>query len=189
MKSSTAIVLILISVGLYYTFTMNEWGKTDALKAQASSYKQVLDNVCSLRMKRDQLLDRYKAIPQTQLDQLEKILPNNVDTVTLALDLDSMASKYGISIKSVSTSTTDPNPSLNTGAIATDQTAPTMPYQIVYVNLQFTSNYDNFRKFLGDIEKSLRVIDPRSVSFKVGQSTTGSNLYDYNISIQTYWTK
>ncbi|MBX4189361.1 type 4a pilus biogenesis protein PilO [Candidatus Parcubacteria bacterium] len=181
MKNSTAFILFLISVGLTYTFTMPEWAKIAELQAQASSYRSVLDNVKNLEAKRDQLLVQYKNIPPEQIAQLEKILPNNVDTVSLALDLDAIASHYGISLKSVQTSTSNQaNPD-----IFNVEGAPSAPYETVDVAIQFTSTYDNFRKFMADVEKSLRIIDVQSVEFKVG----ANNLYDYKVSIQTYWTK
>jgi Tfp pilus assembly protein PilO len=184
MKNSTAFTLLLISVGLFYTFTMPQWAKIGGLQAQADTYKSVLANVSELEAKRDQLLVQYKNIPPAQIAELEKILPDNVDTVTLALNLDSIASHYGISLKKVET-TTQPPGSQSGNAVVLASDTSSSPYQTVYVNFEFISTYDNFRKFIGDLEKSLRIVDIQSVSFKVGTN----NLYDYTVSVQTYWTK
>ena len=185
MKNSTAIVLILIAVGVFYTFTSPQWAKIGALKAQAQNYNDILARVKSLEAKRDSLLAKYNNIPKDRLAQMQKILPDNVDTVNLAVNLDSIASKYGISIKKVETSTIDPTGN-NGGIIATDgSTGGGQGYQTVFVKIAFTSNYDNYRKFLSDIERSLRIIDIQDVGFKVGQN----NLYDYDVSLKTYWTK
>ncbi len=185
MKTSTAFILLLISVGLFYTFTMPRWDKIGDLQAQAATYKNVLDNVTVVEAKRDELYAQYKNISPEQLAQIEKVLPNTVDTVTLALNLDAIAAHYGISIKSVQTSTNDPN-DIQSSVIIDPAAAPAFPYQTVYVNFEIVSNYDNFRKFLGDIEKSLRIIDIKSIAF---QATGDNKLYNYHISVQTYWTK
>ncbi|KKW01839.1 MAG: hypothetical protein UY36_C0015G0007 [Parcubacteria group bacterium GW2011_GWA1_49_11] len=99
----------------------------------------------------------------------------------LALDLDGMASRYGISIRSVKTSTatqsTDPSQIVLPGQ------APT--YEKVEVTFNFISNYQNFKLMLADIEKSLRIMDVKSASFQ----TQDSGLYDYLISADTYWLK
>ncbi len=185
MKNSTAFILLLISVGLFYTFIGPQWQDVQALQIQEASFSTALDNVNTLVAKRDQLLAQYKNIPPEQIDQLSKILPNNVDTVNLALDLSTVAALYGISIKSVETSA---NSQLSAGnninASAVDATA-VAPYQTVFVTFTFTSTYDNFRKLLNDLEKSLRILDVQEVAFKTGTN----NLYDYRVSIETYWTK
>jgi Tfp pilus assembly protein PilO len=180
MKNSTALILILISVGLFYTFIMPEFSHVQNLRVQAGSYNDVLSNVTDLSQKRDELLLKYNAIPKDQLANLEKILPSNVNVVELALNLDAIASKYGISIKDVKTIDEK-----------SDQTATTIKtpsssgYQKVNISFIFVSNYANFRKFIADLEQSLRIIDVKTISFE----TADSGFNEYQIQIQTYWLK
>lgn len=181
MKSSTAFILILISAGLFYTFIMPEYDKIQALRAEAAQYKDVLGNVSDLSQKRDQLLLKYNAIPQSDIDNLEKILPDNVNVVELALDLDSIAGKYGISIKDVKTVD---DAQANTTAV---KTPPTGPYQKVDIDLSFITSYSNFRKFERDLEQSLRLIDVKSATFDVSDSGLNSGLEEYQMEIETYW--
>ncbi|MDB5194687.1 MAG: hypothetical protein JWN50_701, partial [Parcubacteria group bacterium] len=48
MKNSTAVILVLISVGLVYTFIMPEYGKIQSLRAEAAAYNGVIANVSDL---------------------------------------------------------------------------------------------------------------------------------------------
>jgi Tfp pilus assembly protein PilO len=185
MKNSTAFILLLISVGLFYTFISPQWQEVQGLKAEAATFSNALDNVHTLVAKRDQLLAQYKNIPVEQIDQLQKILPNNVDTVNLALDLSTVAALYGISIKTVETSSTNPVSQDNSITASAVDGTTVAPYQTVFVTFTFTSTYENFRKLLNDLEKSLRILDVQEVTFKTGIN----NLYDYRVSIETYWTK
>ncbi len=180
MKNSTAVILILISVGLYYTFIGPEYQKIEEIRAKSDEYENILASVADLTSKRDDLLLKYQAMPQADIDKLSKVLPNNVDTVRLALDFDTIASKYGISIKNIKTSDTKED---NTATII--QATGPKPYQTVNVSFGFISNYDNFRKFLHDIEQSLRIIDISSLSFNAGEN----GLNDYKITVETYWVK
>jgi Tfp pilus assembly protein PilO len=180
MKNSTAFILILISVGLLYTFILPQYDKVNTQRAEQAQYQNILQNVSELQAKRDELLVKYQNIPKANIDAITKILPDNVDTVSLAMNLDTIASHYGLSIKSIQTSKDDQN---NSSTIV--QGAPTTLYGSVAFNFSVVSNYANFRKFMKDIEQSLRITDVQSVSFQ----SNANGLYEYQVSIKTYWLK
>lgn len=180
MKNSTAFILILISAGLFYTFINPEYKGIGDLKMKSNEYKDILASVSDLTSKRDDLLVKYQAIPKEEIDRLGKVLPNNVDTVRLALDFDTIASRYGISIKDIKTTDTKTD---NSSTIV--QASEAKPFETVNVSFSFISSYDNFRHFMHDIEQSLRIIDISSLSFV----TSENNLNDYKITIETYWVK
>lgn len=172
--------MLLLSVGLIYAVFMPRYEKVQGLMNQEKQYKEILDNVSALSDIRDDLEVKYENLPQAEVARLEKILPSNVDTVNLAMNFDSIAARYGISIKSIRTveSKTDTGTSIV-------QSSDKKPYQRVTVSFSFISTYPNFRKFMADIEKSLRLIDVKSVAFQ----TTESGIYEFQVSVETYWLK
>lgn len=179
MKNNTAIVLLLLSIGLFYTFTNVQYKSVKDLRELSGEYKSVLRNISAIVSLRDNLFVTYSAIPKTEIDRLNKVLPDNIDTVRLALDLDSMASKYGISIKSVKTST-------GTGSanvIVLPENAKS--YDTAVVSFSFVARYEDFKRFLGDLESSLRILDVRSVAFQANDT----GFYGYQVSVETYWLK
>ncbi len=180
MKNNTAIILLLLSVGLFYTFTNGQYQNVKTLQTLANEYRNVLKNVSAIVSLRDNLLVTYVAIPKMEIERMNKVLPDNIDTVRLALDLDSMASRYGISIKSIQTVI---GPSTSSSLIVLPENAN--KYDTASVTFSFVSNYDNFKLFLADIEKSLRIMDIKSVSFQ----TSDSGFYTYQVSVETYWLK
>jgi uncharacterized membrane protein YqhA len=59
-----------------------------------------------------------------------------------------------------------------------------------------TGKYESFLSFLKDLEQNLRVVDVKSIDFKVPNSivsssgkVTDTDIYDYSLEIQTYWLK
>jgi len=66
--------------------------------------------------------------------------------------------------------------------VGVDQT----PYGTLTLSFSTTASYTTFLAFLHDIEESLRLIDITSVQFN---SSDLSQLYDYSVSIKTYWLK
>ncbi|MBX4198978.1 type 4a pilus biogenesis protein PilO [Candidatus Parcubacteria bacterium] len=179
MKNSTSLILLLISIGLFYTFISPHYDTVGTLRAQSGKYEDILASVSALTATRDDLSVKLANMPPTEVAKLEKILPDNVDTVNLAMTFDSIAARYGISIKSVRT--VEVKTDTGTGIVQ----ASANPYEKVTVSFSFVSTYPNFRKFMADIEQSLRIIDVKSVTFQA----TDSGLYEYQVSVDTYWLK
>lgn len=178
MKGSTAFILIVVSIGLFYTLINPEYKKVKSLRTEAAQYQDVLDNVSKLISTRDALLTKYNSIPKAEIDRLNKILPDNLDTVELALDLDSIASKYGVTIKSVQTLKGD----TSAGAIVL---GGDKPYQTAQVSFEFVSSYDSFQKFLRDVETSQRISNVKEISFE----SSDNGLYIFRMILEVYYLK
>ena len=176
MKNSTALVLLVLSVALFYSFILPYYDKVGVLREQSAKYQEILNNIVELAQKRDDLDVKYANIPAEEIIRLEKVLPDNVDTVNLAMNLDSIASKYGISINAIKAVEANNQ----AGFEIVQSTAG--PYAPVTISFSFVAGYRDFRNFIEDIEQSLRIIDIKSVSFN--SSETG--LYDFSISADTY---
>ncbi len=177
MKNSTALVLLVLSVALFYSFVMPYYDKVNVLREQSAKYKEILNNIVELAQKRDDLAVKYENIPAEEIIRLEKVLPDNVDTVNLAMNLDSIAAKYGIAINSIKAVEANNQ----AGFEIVQSTAG--PYAPVSISFSFVAGYQDFRNFIEDIEQSLRIIDIKSISF----DTTETGLYDFSISADTYW--
>ncbi len=172
------LILILLALGLFYTFTRPQYRQAKELRATAAEYSEIIDNVEKIAETRDRLLVDYEKIPPVELDRLTKVLPDNVDSVRLALDLETIASAHGISISDVKVET-----DVDRGVSLPQLPEYALPYGKVAVSFSFVSNYGNFTSFLSDLEKSLRVMDVKRASFRV--SETG--FYEHGITVETYW--
>lgn len=150
------------------------------MQALANEYQNILENASDIVDLRDNLLITYTTLPKAEIERIDKVLPDNIDTVRLALDLDNMAARHGISIKSIKTTTGE----------ADDKSLIVLPshatnYDRAVISFSFISNYQNFKSFIADIEKSLRIMDIRSITFQVGESS----FYEYRVEVETYWLK
>lgn len=178
--NNTSVVLLLLSIGLFYTFTNAQYQDVKNLSTLMGEYKDALQKVSDIVELRDVLLADYGTIPKTEIDRTNKILPDNVDTVRLALDLDGMASRYGISIKNIQ-ATTETNQ--DAGLIVLPEYAD--PYDKAIVSFSFVANYENFMLLLADVERNLRIMDVKKILFQANDS----GLYEYQVSVETYWLK
>jgi Tfp pilus assembly protein PilO len=180
MKNTTAIFLLVLALGLFYTFTNPMYKSLQQIAATAEGYRSALNDIEEINESRDRLLVNYNSISRAEIERLGKVLPSNVDTVRLALDLDNIAGRYGITIQDVAIDT-------QSAQKASQITLPdhSLPYEKAPVSISFVSNYQNFKRFLQDLEKSLRIMDVREVGFQ----STEAGLYEHTILIDTYWVK
>ncbi len=180
MRNSTASILLILSAGLFLTVVLPYYDKVMELRVRSAQYKEFLSDVDEIGQKRDDLKVRYENLPQGEVERLKKVLPSQSDVVSLAMNFDSIASRYGISLKSINS--TDSSNQTADGIVQ----APTSgAYNEATVTISFIADYESFRGFMSDIEKSLRIIDIKSVSF----NSSPNGLYDFKVSVKTYWLK
>ena len=198
-RKATAIILIVLAIGIYFTFTS---GKIDELKAIAlvnSEYEQAIDNAGRLIKVRDDVLKAYNEISDINKDRLNKIVPDNVDNVRLIIDVkDDIAARHGLFLKNIKT--TSPNLQQQTGVISSSapspsknstanrevvEVGPSAKYGIVTLSFVVTTNYQTFIEFLTDLESSLRIMDISKLTVAINDNGT----YDFGVEIKTYWLK
>ncbi|MBX4209563.1 type 4a pilus biogenesis protein PilO [Candidatus Parcubacteria bacterium] len=177
MSNIISIVLIVASIGLFFGYADPAYTEIQKLRLEKADYDKALDNSKELQAQRDKLLEKFNAMEKTDLDKLAKLLPDNIDNVRLIIDIDEMAKAYGMRIRNFKT---DANEKKDT--IGKDNT----PYGTLTLSFSTTAAYNTFLAFLRDVEHSLRVINVTAVQF--ASNDTGP-LYDYNVTVKTYWLK
>jgi Tfp pilus assembly protein PilO len=199
MRYIMPIILLAISVAAFLTFANPTYQSISAVKAKAASYDEALNNSKALEIERDKLTAKYNSISAENLDKLEKLLPENVDNIRLILEIEKLASPYGMTLKDVryDTTTEKTSDTASSPAAPAPSAGPDSKKNFGTWNLEFstTGTYDNFISFVKDLENNLRVVDISSVEFSsnegglsgVAQNTAQS--YKYTFKIKTYWLK
>ena len=171
------ILLLFAAVGLFFSFTDPKYQDIKKIKAQVAAYDDALNNSKELLKTRDSLLNVYNNISREDLKRLELLLPDNVDNIRLVLDIDTVASRYGIVIKNLKFNSSPSSDSFDPKA-----------EKIKSLDLSFSvdSDYGTFLAFIRDLEDSLRIID--LVEIKFSAKETSSNIEPtQNVTIRTYW--
>ena len=193
------VILIGIATGGFFMFTNPLYNDISTIKAEVVSYNEALDNSKSLEAERDKLTQKYNAFDPVNLSKLEKLLPDNVDNIRLILEIEKIASPYGMVLKDVKYDTISKteataNPSGAKGTIkgsATDQTSR-KDYGIWDLEFSTQGTYNNFVNFVKDLESNLRIVDISAIQFasSTGTNTSiSSDIYKYVFKIKTYWLK
>lgn len=187
-------ILIGISVLLFALFTNPIYGDVTGLRATSASYEEALANAKNLQSVRESLLSKYNGFSTEDVARLKKLLPDNVDNIRLILEIQGIASNYGMQIKNVKydakkaagVETETPQ----NAAAAREQVRD---YGVFDMEFSTEGSYDNFVKFVRDMERSLRIVDVTSVAFSsvdgASAQSLANNIYKYDFKIKTYWLK
>lgn len=176
----TPVLLLVVSMGLFYTYINPQYAKLQELQAQETRYEEAVSHVKEIQTIRDTLLTKFNSFTDEEMHRLDTMLPDRVDNVKLVLDLDGIASRYGIDIRSVKVN----RPQIDSIQDLGDGSQPT-PYGTLKVMFTFEAGYEDFVNFIEDIEQSLRIIDVTAITLRPLIGGT----YEFNVTIDTYWLK
>lgn len=180
-RSVFAILLIIASILGFVLFVSPQYQDITKLRTEEAQLKNVLANSRTLQEKRDQLLNRYNGFSAQEVARLEKMVPNNADNVKLILELQTLASRYGLELQTAALSDEEEQNQRSQVQVVNRD------YGTIGLDLVIRGSYEGFVSFLEDIEKSLRIIDVHSLSFRPDTNTP--TIYQFNVGLRTYWLK
>ncbi len=192
-------ILVGISIASFFMFVSPSYNEIVILREQIASYEEALNNSKALESERDKLSQKYNSFAPGNLSKLQKLLPDNVDNIRLILEIEKVATPYGMTLKDVRYETTKKDEKKGSTSVAIQGGIDAVVVNKDYGtwNLQFstTGTYKNFLNFIKDLENNLRIVDISSIQFSsiagngLNISNNNSESYKYDITIKTYWLK
>jgi hypothetical protein len=178
MSNLTSIILIVASLGLFFGYIDPTYKHIkQEVSATKGEYAQALENSKNVKEERERLMNDYKVIDKENITKLTKMLPDNIDNVRLLIDLDEIAKDYSMRIRDFRTNTAEKTDTIGQGVAN---------YGTLTLTFSTTATYGTFLSFLRDLERSLRILDVTTISFAASDT---NDVYDYNITLKTYWLK
>lgn len=155
------------------------------IKEEVAASNASLSTAGKLKSSREELIEVYNSIPKADLDNLKTLLPDTVDNIRLIIQIDSLASKNGLStLRSIDYKAIEEKKSSTTATEAAKS-----PYGEFVVSFQTVGQYSNFLAFLSDLEQNLRLVDVTAVEFISNEGSTSglANNLTYKVTLKTYW--
>lgn len=157
------ILLIFTAAGIFISGVLSSWKEISALRVEIGGLIKVNDELQEIAKIRDELTEQYNAIPPSDIAKLSSILPSGPGTAQYLRDIELLATKYGIFLKSID---------------FIKQERPTtqiqLPQQRLFTPLgiafSLKGSYDSLRLFLRDLEKVIRITDISEISFSAQQA-------------------
>lgn len=176
MKALTPIILILVSIGLFFFQIMPLYSDVKILRTEEKQLNEALKVAEELKKLRGELADRLASFTPEELSELERFMPPRLDSVRMINDVNGIADSNDIILRDIKTS--------DSGQSAGSASA-SAPYNVTAMSFAFSSSYAAALDFIKELEKSLRLIDVVSLAIK--SSEKGGGNYDFNITLNTYW--
>ncbi|MCX6753259.1 MAG: type 4a pilus biogenesis protein PilO [Candidatus Nomurabacteria bacterium] len=200
MRFLLPIILIAISISGFFMFLNPTYTEIKSLQTKIESYNTALSNSKSLENQRDKLASKYNSIDTQNLDKLTTLLPDSVDNIRLILEIEKIATPYGMALKDVKYNPIVADPTVNSAnKKLLKNTATKKDYGSWDLEFSTSGTYDDFISFSKDLEKNLRIVDISSVDFSADNNsssgtgmllaTNSSSIYKFNFKIRTYWLK
>lgn len=192
-KFISSVILLIVAIGLSFTFTKSNFSKINELDESIGQYAAALEQSKQLNELESSLTQKYQAIPIEDRERIQKFLPQNIDTVRLTIEIDSIASQNQIEIENLTFVENETDDSANNNefpevlnesddSIMIDNSSN--DYSFVDMSFNATGTYEELNSFLENLENNLRLTDVQKLSI---QSTDEGDLLTYAVTIRTYW--
>lgn len=200
------IILIGISVAVFFVYSNPIYNDMGGLRTQIESYDKALSNSKVLKNEIDKLTTKFNSIDKDDLEKIQKLLPENIDNIRLILEIEDIAKPYGMALKNIKYNPTSKDVPTAEGEIQRNEEDLAAPKDYGIWDLEFSTSgtYNNFLNFTRDLQGNLRIVDISSIQFAsdtTTATTSGSSgsggasvspspeSYDYSFKIKTYWLK
>ncbi len=174
------IFLVGIAAGLFFVYTDPTYQRIKATRAQEMEYDQALTKSKELLALRNSLIAKRNTFSADDVQKVERVLPDNVDNIRLILDTETIAQRYNLHVQNIGIKSPQAGRS-DRSQLAVGETDD--PVGSVQFSFAVSAKYEDFVRFLKDLERSVRIVDIESISFSIGLG----DLADYSVSIKTYW--
>jgi len=191
-KIIISILALVAAAALFIGYVQPTYDRVQAVQADVSEFNVALDKSRELQELKQGLLARYNTFSSQDLARLSRLLPDHVDNVRLVLDLDNLASQYGMAVQNVIVSGGSGSTNSTAGTVLGAIGANASSFDSLTLQFATRGTYENFVSFLQNLEGSLRIVDLVSLTMEPIRGVVaegGEPLYQYNVAIRTYWLK
>lgn len=173
---------LAVAIGIFFLYVNPTWSGSIAEKKEAiASNDRALEAASEYAAQQNELASSRNDIDPTDLERLNKFLPDSVDNVGLILDLNALAARSGLLLSNIDVMKNDTGSSNNaTGALSAIGVSPVSSIDL---SLSAVGSYTAFREFLTGVERSARLLDVLDITVK--GSETG--VYTYKMKLRLYW--
>lgn len=168
---------------MFIFFVSPQYTQVKEMEKQSTELEGVLKNARKLQELRDDLLEKQQNISASNIDRLEKLIPENSDNVKLVLEFQNIAEQYDLEIKTASSTKTE-----DEEAAGQVFDIETRDYGVITIDFTLEGRYADFINFLRSIEENIRISDVKSLSIAKEGGNDFEN-YIYTLSLDTYWLK
>lgn len=174
-----AVFLVIAILVLSYLLTFNkEYNKIKSLGTVDYQKKiNELESKKSNLAQIEKVYDSYKKISQEEIKKLSIMLPPEKDVPSLFIEMEALAKESGLALNSIDVA--QAGAVSITAGVAEGSATLNMKKLNINLKIQGIDSYDRLKLFLGNVEKSIRILDLNSLSYSPAQDSYGISLVTY----------
>lgn len=177
------LLLVAVAVGVILAYVHPTYTVSIAdIKSEIKGYDGALEAARMFAEREAELVNQRNGIDPSGLIRVEQFLPDNVENVQLFLDLDSLASRTGMTIQDLDVSEVAA-PATETQVEDASSLGLDAPIDHIDLTLSASGTYASMRAFVEGTEQSLRLLDLMEITLQ--DSATG--VYSYDMRFRLYW--
>lgn len=176
-------IIFLLTAGIsFFVWISPEWNDISVLRENIKSYGDTLKKIESIQELRDKILKDYNSVEEGDRERLMKTLPKFLDEGAIMLIVDDLIKKNNLSLKSISF--VEKRTSNSSFLIGTKNET----YETENFTVEFGGSYEDFKKFLVNLEENLLPFDIKEISFSSDLGNKAKeNRYFFKVVVETYW--
>lgn len=181
------VVLVGLAIGLFMMYTNSTYEGVGPLKASLNSYQEALAQSQEVLNLRNKLLDERNNLPQDSMQRLDRLLPGSIDPIRTIISVNDVAVRHNMQVGRITLEGEDGSANSTTGGETAGVSLGSDGISLGVMTLSFSvkAGYADFRGFLFDLERSLRLMDVIKIAF----TASGEQSDEYTVTVKTYWIK
>lgn len=186
------IILLILSGFILFGLSTPIMSGVSAAKAEKQKLAEGLNNAKEIQKQLDTLLQEFNKLSQNDLDSIDRLIPDTIDNVKLVIDINEIASNYGMTIKNITIQSEERESGRSSVSETEADSAQTalagagsMQVGSILIGFSVEGSYRAFQLFLRDLSRSLRLVDIESLKFNGNEN----DFYQYDVVLRTYWLK
>jgi len=195
-QATIQIVLIIISLAIVFLVVQPKLQEIKAVETEAAGYDNAIAKADQYNQQVQNLLDQANKIPQTSIDQLYTYLPDSVDELLVAKDIETIITNHNAIVNTITGNypvlieaadaqvTQENNQNPNSGVVAPDDVSQSnLQFVSQDFAVQFIASYENMKEILMDFERNAYPLRLVGFSYTVDKE---SSLQMFSVTLQTY---
>lgn len=165
-RLSVTIVLLALSGVIVYVGVLAQWREVKAARGEIARLQNVHKELLLLEEKRNDLTEKYNAIPEDDLEKIRAIAPSRPRTSSLLVDFEILAQRSNVLVSRIDFP-------VSKGVNADPLAAGGNIYQFIPLTIRVGGGYDAFRGFLRSLEYNLRLVDITEIDVSSEKTVSG----------------
>lgn len=178
----TPLLSIVVAVLLFFFYAQPEYDKILVIKENINKHEEAVLRYTEFNNEVRTLLAKRDAISMSDKERLELLIPTQIDTTRLLVDLEKIAKDSGVLYGNIKAEEEKNAKALTDEDIYNSKNIDSTSLVSSDISFSIIGNYEQFKSFLAKLESSLPLFEVTEISLTAGTET----FQQFDVSIRAF---